>query len=163
MGFLEAEAYELIRRSVPIATVDLLCVFAGHEERSLLLIEREDGLGRPGMLNLVGGRIYLGETLEHAALRHLQETLGPAVVSEPRDWGRPEWVGVYLPGTSGPGPFDPRQHSISPSYVLRCSGKPEARGEATGLHWCAVGALPGEERFGFGQGPVVAELVKALG
>ena len=143
----------------------MLCVFGDREERPLLLIERPDGHQRPGLLNLIGGRIRLGESLEDAARRHVRETVGAGVRIEPRDWGRPEWVAVYRRADDGPGPFDPRQQSISPSYVVRCSGEPvvQPAGEATGLAWFDPAALPSPERFGFGQGEVVARLTEALG
>lgn len=164
-GFLDDETYALIQRSVPIATVDLLCLFSDRSERPLLLIERADGHGQPGLLNLIGGRIRLGESLEAAAMRHLHETLGEAVLVEPRDWGRPEWVAVYPKATTGPGPFDPRQQSISPTYLLRCSGEPVVgpEGEATGLAWFDPEGLPAAERFGFGQAEIVTRLTEALG
>ncbi|HKJ36230.1 MAG TPA: NUDIX hydrolase [Solirubrobacterales bacterium] len=167
MTFLEADRYAEIQREVPIACVDLLCAFperAAAGEPDLLLIERRDAEDRSGMLNLVGGRIHHGESLEEAAMRHLHETLGDGVIAEPRDWGRPEWVAVYPHRDAGPGPYDPRQHSVSPSYLLRCSGVPrvEAGGEAEGLHFFAAADPPPGDRFGFGQGDVVARLLEAL-
>ena len=47
-GFLDPETYALMQRSVPIATVDLLCLFAVRREAPLLLIERDDGHGSRG-------------------------------------------------------------------------------------------------------------------
>ncbi len=46
-GFLDDETYALIQRSVPIATVDLLCLFEDRDSKPLLLIERDDGHGDP--------------------------------------------------------------------------------------------------------------------
>ncbi len=168
MGYLDPDRFARIQSEVPIVCVDLLCLFgarAAAGEPGLLLIERRDGTGRAGMLNLVGGRIRLGESIEAAAMRHLRETLGAGVRPEPREWGRPEWVAVYPRADHGPGPFDPRQHAISPSYLLRCEGEPgvEADGEADGLHWFDPATPPAPERFGFGQGAVVSELLAALG
>lgn len=161
-GYLDEKTYGLIRRSVPICTVDLLCVFPDRKTAPLLLIERDDGHGRPGALNLIGGRIRLGESIEGAALRHLRETLGAGVVVEPREWGRPEWVAVYPRADAGPGPHDPRQQSISPSYIACCSGEPAVAeaGEATGLAWFDPARLPPSERFGFGQGEIVARMLE---
>jgi len=167
-GFLDDETYGLVQRSVPIATVDVLCIFEDRDDgKPLLLIERDDGHGNPGLLNLIGGRIRLGESLEQAAMRHLHETIGDRVYAAPRDWGRPEWVAVYPLGDSGPGPFDPRQQSISPSYVLLCQGEPEVveGGEATGLAWLSPdpAGLPPAERFGFGQGDVIRQMLETTG
>jgi len=164
-GFLDDETYALVQHSVPIATVDLLCLFEDRDDEPLLLIERSDGHGTPGLLNLIGGRIHLGESIEAAALRHVRETIGDRVYVAPRDWGRPEWVAVYARGESGPDPFDPRQQSLSPSYVLLCQGEPEAieGGEATGLAWFDPAELPAAERFGFGQGGVVRQMLETTG
>jgi ADP-ribose pyrophosphatase YjhB (NUDIX family) len=167
VSFIEADRYAEIQQEVPIACIDLLCSFADRAdagEPDLLLIERRDAHGRAGLLNLVGGRIQHGETIEGAAMRHLRETLGEAVEAEARDWGRPEWVAVYRRANRGPGPFDPRQHSISPTYLLRCSGEPRAEpdGEAEGLHFFTADSPPPPERFGFGQGEVVARLLESL-
>lgn len=160
-GYLDDETYGLIQRSVPICTVDLLCMFTDREIAPMLLIERDDGHGHPGALNLVGGRIRLGESIEAAALRHVRETIGDAVEVQPREWGRPEWVAVYPRGEAGPGPHDPRQQSISPSYVVNCAGEPVVvdSGEATGLAWFDPDDLPPPDRFGFGQGEVVKRML----
>ncbi len=75
-------------------------------------------------------------------------------------------MGRRLPAAEhGPGPFDPRQQSISPSYVLRCQGEPEIveAGEATGLAWVDPAELPAAERFGFGQGEVVRRMLETTG
>lgn len=161
-GYLDDDTYALIRRSVPIVTVDLVCLFEDRPAAPLLLIERLDGHGRSA-LNLIGGRIRLGETIEAAALRHLRETIGRDVTIAPREWGRPEWVAVYPLADRGPGPFDPRQQSISPTYVITCSGTPQVidSGEATGIEWFALEDLPPENRFGFGQGEVVRRALDA--
>ena len=131
----------------------------------MLLIERNDGHGNASRLNLIGGRIRLGESIEAAARRHLRETVGERVYAAPRDWGRPEWVAVYPLREQGPGPFDPRQQSISPSYVLLCQGEPEIveAGEATGLTWVDPAEWPAAERFGFGQGEVVRRMLETTG
>jgi ADP-ribose pyrophosphatase YjhB (NUDIX family) len=167
MSYLDPERFAQVQREVPIACVDLLCIFdqrAEGGEPALLLIERSDGAGRAGALNLVGGRIRRGESIEIAAMRHLRETLGQGVESTPREWGRPEWVAVYPHADDGPGPFDPRQHAISCSYLLHCYGEPrvEPDGEAEALHWFDPSDPPAAERYGFGQGAVVAELLSAL-
>jgi ADP-ribose pyrophosphatase YjhB (NUDIX family) len=167
MSYLDADRFAQVQREVPIACVDLLCVFDQRDERgepALLLIERSDAAGRAGVLNLVGGRIRRDESIEAAATRHLRETLGPEVEPAPREWGRPEWVAVYPQADHGPGPFDPRQHAISPSYLLHCSGEPrvEPGGEAEALHWFDPADPPAAERYGFGQGAVVTELLSTL-
>ncbi len=164
-GHLDDETYALVQGSVPIATVDVLCVFIDRDVDQLLLIQRADGHGNPGLINLIGGRIRLGESLEGAAMRHVRETIGERVGVAARDWGRPEWVAVYPHAESGPGPFDPRQQSISPSFVISCVGEPVVvpGGEATGLAWFSPETLPPAERFGFGQGDVVHRMLEATG
>jgi hypothetical protein len=59
---------------------------------------------------------------------------------------------------------DPRKHAVSLTYSAECecTGAPEARGEAHEFGWFGIGQLPGLD-FGFGQGEVVARVLKKLG
>jgi ADP-ribose pyrophosphatase YjhB (NUDIX family) len=165
-GFLPSRTYDQIRGSVPIACVDLLPWRQGGGPsggREILLIERLDRDDQRG-LTLIGGRIRIDEPIAVAAERHLHETVGGEVGWRAPDWSRPERVAEYVRGRAGNPTFDPAQNSIALTYFVEVGGAPvHPGGEALSLHWFPLEQPPAIKRFGFGQGPLVHDLVEELG
>jgi 8-oxo-dGTP diphosphatase len=114
----------------PALTADMLVV-AGDPggERSVLMIRRGGDPFR-GLLALPGGFVDVGETVEQAALRELEEETG--VVVEAPDL---RLAGVY----SQPG-RDPRGWTVSVLFRVDAGERPEARhgDDAAAVEWVSV-------------------------
>lgn len=91
----------------------------------------------------LGGRVIHGESLRHAAIRHLEDSLdgvdGEAIQTHPY------FVNQYFQdGRPGMG-FDPRKHAVSACFIadIPPDRQVTARGaEAREFRWFAVGSLP---------------------
>jgi ADP-ribose pyrophosphatase YjhB (NUDIX family) len=163
-GFLPAEAFDWVRRRVPLVCVDLLPWRRFEQGLEVLLIKRRQRSERTGWA-LVGGRIMLDETIAEAADRHLRETLGDGVRAEPRSFDRPDEVAEYQrgPGPIGEATFDPSQHSVALNYCVEVDGEVDAGGEALDLRWYAPVALPGPDDIVFGQHALIVRLAGLTG
>jgi 8-oxo-dGTP diphosphatase len=119
----------------PALTADMLVV-AGDPggERGVLMIRRRGDPFR-GMLALPGGFVDVGETVEQAALRELEEETGVAV--EAADL---RLAGVY----SQPG-RDPRGWTVSVLFRTDAGERPAARhgDDAAAVEWVSVGEALG--------------------
>lgn len=157
---LSLEDLERARELVPIACIDVLPWRRGDADRlEVCLIERED---RPGLWNLVGGRIRRGETVSGAVGRHLYETLGQRATWRRTDFSRPEAVGEYFPTADSGYGFDPRQHAVSFTYTFELRGEIRIGGEARSHDWFGLEDLPDRRRIGYGQGDVIYRLIPAV-
>jgi ADP-ribose pyrophosphatase YjhB (NUDIX family) len=168
--------YKLVQRLTPLPCVDILL----HRERGAA---REVGLiyrrvpespvswGEKTGWTLVGGRVWLGETIEEAIHRHLQDSLvgvdWSALLKEVNiDYDHPAAVGEYFPDDKPTFPVDPRQHSIALSFLVPVDEavdlkeNPDKR-EAKKFDW-----FPENEALavdiGFRQEIVVEKLLKHL-
>ena len=98
-----------------------------------------------------------------AVERHVAATLGPALRVDRSTLELGAVIEYFT--EPGMGEFcDPRKHAVSMTYSAACAftGEPEARGEAHEFRWFGLDELPGLD-FGFGQGEVVARVLKHSG
>lgn len=155
--WIPKDKYKLVCSLVPILCVDLLPILP--ESNTFGLIERDDYKGRRGF-NLVGGAVLIDEPLEEAVMRHLTVTLGGKVQL---DASTLNLVGVYqyIRESDSTRPHDPRKNAVSVTYAGRISGSPEAAGEAYAFHSFEIDNPPPLDAFGFGQGHVVYDALKA--
>jgi ADP-ribose pyrophosphatase YjhB (NUDIX family) len=153
--------YELIKANVPILCVDVL-LSPSDNPQQVALIRRATYEGGDGWC-LVGGRVLRNEHLSAAVERHVAATLG-AVVQVDRSTLE---LGAVIEYFTEPGIgdfYDPRKHAVALTYSAscECTGEPEALGEAFEFGWFKIDQLS-EVNFGFGQGDVVARVLKKLG
>lgn len=107
----------------PVPTVDVVIEYAG----GVVLIERRNP---PLGWALPGGFVELGETLETAARREMNEETG-------LELGELKLLGVY----SDPA-RDPRQHTISTVYVAEGRGQLKAGDDAATARVFSLDELP---------------------
>lgn len=161
--FLPEETYELVRASVPMASVDLLPWRQAEGGPEVLLIRRLDRRGAECWC-WIGGRVQIDEPIAEAARRHIVETVGSGLGFEPIDGSRPDVVVEYPRTPRDDGPFDEAQHSIGLTYLVATSGGPvEAKGEALEARWFPYHGLPADEEFSFGQARCIRGLASRLG
>ncbi|BCB75532.1 NUDIX hydrolase family protein [Phytohabitans flavus] len=155
--WIPADEYERILARVPISCVDLLPLSTDATPRVGLILRETPG-GRGWCL--VGGAVLRDEPLAAAVARHLAATLGTQMTVSSLAYA----TTVEYFSQPGIGDFhDPRKHSIAHTYTGICSGTAAPTGEAEAFEWFAVDRLPAEGDFGFGQGRVVRQALRALG
>ena len=112
----------------PMLTAD--CVVLRNNE--VLLIRRGNEPFR-GCWALPGGFMEMDETIEHCAVRELQEETGLQVAEADL-----RLIGVY----STPG-RDPRGRTVTAAYLVRLvSGEPKAGDDAAEVLWWPLADLP---------------------
>ena len=112
----------------PMLTADCM-VTRGND---VLLVRRGNEPFR-GCWALPGGFMEMDETIEHCAVRELQEETGLQVVESDL-----RLIGVY----STPG-RDPRGRTVTAAYLLRLeSGEPKAGDDAAEVRWWPLADLP---------------------
>jgi 8-oxo-dGTP diphosphatase len=114
----------------PALTADMLVVAGAVGDDGVVLMIRRGGDPFRGMLALPGGFVDVGETVEQAALRELEEETGITV--EAADL---RLAGVY----SQPG-RDPRGWTVSVLFRIDVGERPDARhgDDAAAVEWVPV-------------------------
>lgn len=153
--------YEFIRASVPIVCVDVL-LSPCDSPKLIGLIERTTYDGGFGWC-LIGGAVLHNESLPDAVDRHVRATLGVNIKAL-RSTMRLGTVIEYFSEPRLGDFYDPRKHAVALTYAAACefNGKPEVSGEAIDFRWFGIDDLP-DINFGFGQGEVVARVLKNEG
>lgn len=118
----------------PMLTADCVVVRSGSE----VLLVRRGGEPFKGCWALPGGFMEMDETIEHCAVRELEEETGLRFAE--RDL---RLVGVY----SAPG-RDPRGRTVTAAYRVELvereaeNGRPVAGDDAAEVRWWPLAALP---------------------
>jgi 8-oxo-dGTP diphosphatase len=120
----------------PVPTVDIIIEMIDRPDRPIILIER---LNPPLGWALPGGFMDYGEAAPQAAIREAQEEIGLAVELV-------DLLGVY----SDPA-RDPRQHTLSLTYVATAVGEPIAGDDAKIYRLFHPWELPSNLCFDHGQ------------
>jgi ADP-ribose pyrophosphatase YjhB (NUDIX family) len=144
-GFLSAEDWQWASTHLPIACVDVLPVKRDPTGRAthVGLIRRESPMGE--LWCHLGGRMLHGESLRHAAIRQLEDSLD-GVDSESIQ-AEPYFVNQYFQDSRPGMGFDPRKHAVAVCFIADISQdtQPTAHGaEAREFQWFAVNSLPGD-------------------
>ena len=161
--YLPEETYELVRASVPMASVDLLPWRERDGVREVLLIRRLDRRGDECWC-WIGGRVHIDEGIGDAARRHMVESVGPDLEFLPIDGSRPDVVVEYPRTPREDGPFDEAQHSIGLTFLVATAGGRIAPvGEALDACWFPIDDLPTDDEFSFGQADTIRALALRLG
>lgn len=157
--FMSGKDYEFLRSMVPIVCVDVL-LSPNDDPRRVGLIRRvtPDGDG----WCLIGGRVLRNEHLLTAVERCVSATLGPAMRVD-RSTIQLGAVIEYFTERELGDFYDPQKHAVALTYAASCVciQEPEALGEAIEFAWFTFDQLS-EVNFGYGQGEVVAKVLKAF-
>ncbi|WP_460605914.1 NUDIX hydrolase family protein [Jatrophihabitans fulvus] len=124
------------RMRLPILYVDAVPVRVDEagEVTEVGLLLRADADGNMSRA-LVSGRVYYGERVRQALLRHLEKDLGPLALPRVPPSPQPFTVAEYFP-VPGITPFhDPRQHAVSLAFVIPVEGDCEPRQDALEITW----------------------------
>jgi ADP-ribose pyrophosphatase YjhB (NUDIX family) len=159
--WIPAADYELIQARVPILCVDVL-LSPNDNPHHVGLIRRATYDGGEGWC-LIGGRVLRNEHLSAAVERHVAATLGTAVQVNRSTLELGAVIEYFTEREAGDF-YDPRKHAVALTYAAscECTGEPEPLGEAVDFRWFKITQLS-ELDFGFGQGDVVARVLKKLG
>jgi ADP-ribose pyrophosphatase YjhB (NUDIX family) len=154
--WLEDHVWKLCQQSVPIACVDALPVQreGGRIVRVGLIFRDTPHQGRRWCV--VGGRLRRGESVHAALRRQVRETLGDQARIEAID--PTIHLAEYFP-TPVPGEMhDPRQHALTPTFLIDLAGEPCPQGEAADFRWFDPADTPAP--MGFDQHLLLARMLK---
>lgn len=134
--WLDDEELALVRDRVPIVYVEAVPVRVDElgvvQKVGLLLRPMADGtISRA----IVSGRVYYGERIRDALLRHLEKDLGPLALPQIPPGVAPITIAEYFPNPDITGFYDPRQHAVSMVYMVPVEGDCEPSVEALTLTW----------------------------
>jgi len=155
--WIPQDEYNFIKAHVPILSVDFIPL--SHDQPPRVgLIRRETYGGDYGWC-VVGGAVLRNEPLLDAVDRHIRVTLGNAVEID-MEAVHPIGVIEYFTEPDIGEFYDPRKHSVAPTYFGRCGGSIRPCGEAIEFRWFQLEELPALD-FGFGQQNLITRLVRA--
>ena len=116
----------------PMLTADVMVVRSGNE----VLLVRRGGEPFKGCWALPGGFMEMDETIEHCAVRELEEETGLCFTEQELSL-----IGIY----SAPG-RDPRGRTVTAAYRVECEGKrvetAVAGDDDAEVRWWPLEALP---------------------
>jgi len=135
-GWISEDDLDLVRARMPIVYVEAVPVRVDDlgivQEVGLLLRAMADGsISRA----IVSGRVFYGERVRDALVRHLEKDLGPLVLPRISPDPSPFTIAEYFPNPDITGFHDPRQHAVSLAYVVPVDGECEPSAEALDLIW----------------------------
>ena len=135
-GWLSGEDLDSARERLPIVYVEAVPVRVDERgevsEVGLLLRVRPDGSISH---SLVSGRVWYGELVRDALLRHLEKDLGPRALPRLPAALVPVTVAEYFPSPEVTGLVDPRQHAVALVYIVPVTGECEPTQSALELRW----------------------------
>lgn len=135
-GWLSREDLDSARERLPIVYVEAVPVRVDARgmvtDIGLLLRVRPDGTISH---SLVSGRVWYGELIRDALMRHLEKDLGPRALPALPGSLVPVTVAEYFPDPAVTGLVDPRQHAVALVYVVPVTGECEPTQSALELRW----------------------------
>jgi len=127
-----------------LATDVIVRLWDGESLRGIVLVERKNP---PLGLALPGGFVEVGETVQGAAVREVEEETGLRVELS-------ALLGVYSKPSR-----DPRFHVVSIVFVGDAEGEPKAGSDAGGVHICKLEDIP-FERLVFDHGDIIRDFLR---
>lgn len=135
-GWLSEFALDETRSRVPILYVEAVPIrldSLGQLEQIGLLL-RGSAAGKLSYA-FVSGRVFHGEAVREALIRHLEKDLGPAAFPQLPPDIAPFTVAEYFPLPGVKPLYDPRQHAVALVYVVPVSGDCAPRQDALEVTW----------------------------
>lgn len=134
-GWLSDDDLDLIRRRTPMLYVEAVPVrldASGQVEQfGLLLRANAQGLITR---TFVSGRVFYGESIRSALVRHLEKDLGPMALPQLPATLQPFTVAEFSP-IPFTGLVDERQHAVALEYIVPVSGECIPRQDALEVTW----------------------------
>jgi len=135
-GWLSHDQLDEARERLPMVYVEAVPVRVDDRGRvtqvGLLLRLRPDGSISH---SVVSGRVWYGELVRDALVRHLEKDLGPMALPRLPAQAMPFTVAEYFPDPTVTGFVDPRQHAVSLVYVVPVTGDCQPSQSALELKW----------------------------
>lgn len=134
--WLMNDELDTARARLPIVYVDAIPVRVNDLGEvvsvGLLLRARPDGsISRA----VVSGRVFYGERIRDALLRHIEKDLGAMALPQVPSSPTPFTIAEYFPDPEVSGFHDPRQHAVSLVYVVPMAGDCAPSQNALDLVW----------------------------
>lgn len=134
--WLPSDELDTARGRLPIVYVDAIPVRVNDLGEvisvGLLLRARPDGsISRA----VISGRVFYGERIRDALLRHIEKDLGPMALPQVPSSPTPFTIAEYFPDPEVTGFHDPRQHAVSMVYVVPMAGDCAPSQNALDLVW----------------------------
>ena len=135
-AWLMNDELDTARARLPIVYVDAIPVRVNDLGEvvsvGLLLRARPDGsISRA----VVSGRVFYGERIRDALLRHIEKDLGAMALPQVPSSPTPFTIAEYFPDPEVSGFHDPRQHAVSLVYVVPMAGDCAPSQNALDLVW----------------------------
>ena len=153
--------WKKIQAQVPVTCVDMVPVKRTVEGPQFVLIRRDtphEGV----RWCLVGGRLFLNQSLRTACEYHLVtthvESIGIDFPLSVEPLITAEYFSVPREGEL----HDPRQHAVALVFVVTVEGPIRPCGEAHEFRWFLESTLPAASDFGFGQDRVLRSVIERL-
>ncbi len=131
------------RPTTPLLAVDVIIEMVDRPDQPIVLIERRN---EPYGWALPGGFVDVGETVEQAAVREMDEETGLKVKLV-------RLLGVYSDPTR-----DPRGHTVSAVFVGEARGTPKAADDARNVACFAADAVP---PLAFDHGTILRDYLRS--
>ncbi|HUA13551.1 MAG TPA: DUF4916 domain-containing protein [Candidatus Sulfotelmatobacter sp.] len=145
MDYLPEDLYKTITGAMPIACVDLIPVRKVEDVYQIGVITRATG-PESGRQAVLGGRIYLSETIADSISRHLKANLGISTYSflEGNEVARPFYVQQYFRSETAEPPYgyDPTKHAIALTYLIKFQETAKPVNEASAFYWIKSDDVP---------------------
>lgn len=151
--WLNEREYQLITKKTPIPTVNLVIIRQNVGCWEILLLIRKTGYAK-GKWCMIGGRIRIHESLEHAINRQATELKVKVKIISPFDSNFPAFI-------DDRSTQDKTKHPISLVYpVVITSGKVREEGEEyNGYKWFPIDKLP---EIAYGQNLQIKKTIEKL-
>lgn len=145
--------YDLVTKKTSIPTVNLVILKKNKNGWEILLLVRKTGYAKGGWC-MIGGRVWLGETLKHAIQRHTKDLAVKVRILPPFNPNFPSYI-------DDRNNQDKTKHPISLIYPAEIiSGKVREEGEEyKGFKWFPVNKLP---KIAYGQKLQIQKTLKQL-
>ncbi len=152
-NWMSDEEYQLVTSLTPIPTVNLVILRGEKKKREVLLIVRKTGYAK-GSWCMIGGRVFIGETLEDAIQRHAMDLAIRVRILSPFSPNFPSYI-------DDRDDQDKTKHPCSIIYPAEIvSGKVRAEGEEyKGYKWFALDKLP---KIAYGQKLQIKKTIEKL-
>lgn len=151
--WMSDKEYKLVVKKTPIPTINLVILQTIKKGWEILLLVRKTGYAK-GSWCMIGGRVWIGETLEKAIRRHASDLGIKVRIISPFDPNFPSFIDDRKNQ-------DKTKHPISLIYPAEIiSGQVRKEGEEyKGFKWFPIDSLP---KIAYGQKLQIKKTIERL-